>query len=139
MSKRKRRGRPSLRWEMVNVADIRLGPIRQKCLPEGLQRVVRWQYRHLGYLVQPTYEQWELTFLRDLNIEEEIVIWIGMTWAVMEYLRRHPGQDKQAVARVMFGICVGREPTDEVGRELYDLVGSLPAEYKDPSSEVFDR
>jgi hypothetical protein len=55
-----------------------------------------------------------------------------------EYLKRHPGQDKKAVADVARDISSGNDPKCEVGQELVELWSSLPDEYRDVSSSVFD-
>jgi hypothetical protein len=128
------------RLERIKLSDLREGPIQH---PEGtppeLERVLRWQYRHVGHLVHPTYEQWELGFMRDANMVQEIALWTRMTWAALESQRRHPERDRDAVFRSILGLSMGKPPGDDEERDLLELMKALPEEYADISSPVFDQ
>jgi hypothetical protein len=97
---------------------------------------LRWLHRHLGHRVHPAFEQWEAVFarLRDPQLDA----WVRLTWAVVEYLRRHPDADKKAVQDAALALGAGEEPENDVRRELVALRKATPEEYFDPSSEVFD-
>jgi len=125
----------------VRLDQIGPGPIRHEEIPQRLLRVVRWTHRHLGHRVEPIYERWELGFLRDINIAQEIAAWIKMTWAFLEFLKRHPDHDRDAVYRGVVAISVGQTPK-ELDRteadELQQLTGNPPPELADPSNLIFD-
>jgi hypothetical protein len=83
--------------EMRPVADLKAGPIRHKALPKGLLKPARWTYAVVGRFVQPTFEQWELTFLRDLRPERELAIWCKIANAYLAFLAAR-GRDPQAIS-----------------------------------------
>jgi hypothetical protein len=92
------------RIEEVPVADLKPGPIRYKALPKALLEQARWTYEVVGRLVKPAFEQWELSFLRDLRPDRELAIWCKIANAYISFLARK-----------------GREPetmTNEVGKSL---------------------
>jgi hypothetical protein len=99
-------------------------------------RTLRWLHRHLGHRVHLTFEQWEAVFAR-LG-DPQLGAWISLTWAVVEYLRRHPDADKMAVEDAALALGAGDELGNEVQRELVALRKATPEEYFDSSSEVFD-
>ncbi len=69
-------------------------PLCHHQLPSALEPVARWTYQHLGNLFQPTFEQWEIEFLRHTHPGREIAAWAIMTWAVLEFAGRYPTYEK---------------------------------------------
>jgi hypothetical protein len=126
--------------KQIPLEDIRLGPLRHEQLPAELEPMSRWAFRHIGYLVHPTYEQWELGFLRDLHPEQEISLWVAMTWGVLEFLERHPDTDKSMLVGAVVTLSLGSEPKDlnkSEADELAILVRSMPSELLDPENPIF--
>jgi hypothetical protein len=84
--------------------------------------------------------------MRDMHPVREIVIWSRITWAVEEFLKRHPEHEKKAVFGWTLAAIEGRTtwdgkppaPSPAEMKELRELAGSVPAEYDDPSSPVYD-
>jgi hypothetical protein len=127
--------------DMSQVVNLQPGPVQHQDIPHELQRVVRWQFRHVGRFVVPTYEHWELGFLRDLFMEQEIATWTRLTWGVLEYVKRHPGSDPQSVLKRAFetGVVAGARPKWRFGREFRKLAMAVPEEYFDVTSSVYDQ
>ena len=124
---------------------VRNTPIRHESLPKELEPVLRWTYRHLGCKTKanPTYEQWEIGFMRDTNPVQEIVHWARTTWAYLEYLRRHSGADEKQIFKALMAMVIHAPMEDgfpsEAEQELRELYQSPPPELSDPTSSIFQQ
>jgi hypothetical protein len=74
--------------EMVPVSELKPGPIQHAELPDFLLDLIRWTYKVVGLYVQPTLEQWELGFMRDLHVAGEVMFWFRVSHAFITYHRR---------------------------------------------------
>lgn len=71
MAKKKKR---ELREIPVN--EIKPGPLRhKKGLSPLLEQISRTLYEKVGHFVYPSFEQWELGFMRNMHPWREILIW----------------------------------------------------------------
>jgi hypothetical protein len=74
--------------EMVPVSELKPGPIQHANLPDFLLDLIRWTYKVVGHYIQPTLEQWELGFMRDLHVAGEVMFWFRVSHAFITYHRR---------------------------------------------------
>jgi hypothetical protein len=78
------------KWEKtkVKLGQLQPGPILHKTLPECLLDIIRWTYKVVGRYIQPTLEQWELGFMRDMHVKHEVHFWHRAALAFITYHRR---------------------------------------------------
>lgn len=115
MAKKKRHG------EIRDVCpkDIKQGPIRhKKGLTPLLEEFARAIYAKVGHFVYPTFEQWELGFMRDLHPWREILIWEIIARTFDLYVAEHPkaANDKQVVGTIV-AISTGQVSKNETKNE----------------------
>jgi hypothetical protein len=70
------------------------GPMRHDGLSEGLLAIARETYATVGHFIQPTFEQWEMGFLRDTNPDRELALWQAMAESFTQRCQemgRNPG------------------------------------------------
>jgi hypothetical protein len=71
-----------------------------------LLELARWTYASVGRFIQPTFEQWELGFLRDREPALEIGSWMRLANAFESFLQSR-GRDSKAItpeeARLIIG------------------------------------
>jgi hypothetical protein len=68
--------------------NIKPGPIQHRDVPPFLLDIMQWTYKIVGHYVQPTLEQWELGFMRDVHIEQEVAYWVRLAHAFISYHER---------------------------------------------------
>ena len=107
--------------EMVDASELRQGPIQYQQLdPVGLA-LARFTYKKIGRLFQPTFEQWELGFLRELHPNRELALWVRMAYGLERYLARHPDEDERNVFKDLVSLSVGNAADTRRKRELTAL------------------
>ena len=85
--KKKRRGE----MREIPLEDIKQGPIRhKKGLTPVLEKLARAIFAKVGHFVYPTFEQWELGFMRDKQPWREILIWETIARTFDLYVAEHP-------------------------------------------------
>ena len=64
-------------YKRIELSKVKVqpGPIQHQNLSPDLVKELKHLYDHIGHYVQPTLEQWELGFMRDLRPEREIEVW----------------------------------------------------------------
>jgi hypothetical protein len=116
MSKKKK---PHGKIRSIPLEDIQQGPIRHK---EGfsplLEEIARFLFAKVGYLVYPTFEQWELGFMRDLHPWQEILIWENIARTFDLYLAKHPeaANNEQVVGSIV-SITTGQMSENQTENE----------------------
>ena len=85
-----------VRW--VDTADLVPGPIRRESLADDQVRRARAVYEALHPYVSPTFEQFELNFLRDADPESEIQVWENIAYAFQRYEESNGPLDESAEA-----------------------------------------
>src|SRR5262249_50890446 len=77
-------------WEKRVVSPSEIGPgrIQHPELPTLLLDIIRWTYKVVGHYVQPTLEQWELGFMKDMHVAREVSFWHRLAFAFLTYHRR---------------------------------------------------
>jgi hypothetical protein len=122
MSKKKK---PKREKRSVPLSDLKQGPIRHKQgLSPLLTELARGLFQRAGHYVYPSFEQWELGFMRDLHPWREVLIWEAICRAYEAYLARHPeAENDQSIVPAMAAISAGGilEKEPEKSQELQDL------------------
>ncbi|MGA2258639.1 MAG: hypothetical protein ABSG53_28570 [Thermoguttaceae bacterium] len=121
MSKRKKREKRS-----VPLNELRQGPIRHKQgLSPLLTELARNLFQRAGHYVYPSFEQWELGFMRDMHPWREILIWEAICRAHEAYVAKHPEAANHAtiipaLAAISAGATLEKEP--EKSQEMQTLL-----------------
>ncbi len=93
--------------EHIDPKKIRPGKIKHEGLDPEWERIARHTYQAVGHLVKPTYEQWELDFLRDDSPEQELVLWLVISDAFDVAVAKHPDFDQKAILGDLILISAG--------------------------------
>ncbi len=120
---RKKKHRGELRE--VPLEDIKQGPIRhKKGLTPLLEEFARILFSKVGHFVYPTFEQWELGFMRDMHPWREILIWENIARTFDLYITEHPeAANSEQVVGTIVSISTGQvsENETETEKELRKL------------------
>jgi hypothetical protein len=103
---------------------IKPGPLRhKKGLSPLLEQIARMIYAKVGHVVYPTFEQWELGFIRDMYPWKEILLWEAIARTHDLYLAKHPDADMEQAVGTIAGISAGTvsENPTEAEKELRTL------------------
>lgn len=76
--------------EQVKLSKIQPGPIGHESLTVDQLERARAIYECVGPYLRTTFEQFELNFLRDANLEQELQIWGCIALAHQSFLQRQP-------------------------------------------------
>lgn len=115
MAKDKRNRKPPRQGELRRISGdelkkIKLGPIRHTEGLDPLQTAwARSLYRRVGYVIEPSFEQWELGFMRDMHPTSELWLWEAISRTVESYLSDHPEADVDETVGLTTGVTVGAE------------------------------
>ena len=115
MAKNKRRGK----IRKVPSRDIKQGPIRhEEGLTPLLEELARVLFQKVGHFVHPTFEQWELGFMRDLHPWREILIWENIARTFDLYVTEHPeAVSSKEIVGTLISISTGQLPQNATDRE----------------------
>ena len=69
-------------FEWISPGEIVEGPIQQQDLSPEQQAICKYTFARAGKHVQPNLEKWELGFMRDLNVDDELVFWLRVACVV---------------------------------------------------------
>jgi hypothetical protein len=109
----------------VPLEDIKQGPIRhKKGLTPLLEEFARVLFSKVGHFVYPTFEQWELGFMRDTHPWREILIWENIARTFDLYVAEHPETaNSEQVVGTIVSISTGQvsENETETEKELRKL------------------
>ena len=118
MAKKKKKRKE---YRQVPVDKIKPGPLRhKKGLSPLLERIARAIYEKVGHFVYPSFEQWEIGFMRDMHPWREILIWEAIARTHDLYLAKHPDADMQQPVGNIVSISLGHvsEKETEAEKEL---------------------
>ncbi len=107
--------------EMVDPTKLKPGPIRHESLDEADQAIARFTFAVLGHFQCPTFEQWELGFLRDMHPRRELVIWLRFSIAFLRYMQTHSQANVWKVRRDIAHLLVANPPQTPRQREITRL------------------
>ncbi len=116
------------RMETVNIADLKPGPIRHESLDEADQAIARFTFAVLGHFQCPTFEQWELGFLRDMHPRRELAIWLRFSIAFLRYMQTHSQANVRKVRRDIAHLLVANPPQTPRQREIVRLSRNIGTE-----------
>ena len=109
----------------VPLQNIKQGPIRhKKGLTPLLEELARVLFSKVGHLCYPTFEQWELGFMRDLHPWQEILIWENIARTYDLYVTEHPeAVSSKKIVGTIASISTGHVPQNatETENELRNL------------------
>ena len=78
-------------YRKIPVNEIQPGPLRHKRgLSPLLEQIGRTLYSKVGHFVYPTFEQWEIGFMRDMHPWKEILIWEAIARTTDHYPANTP-------------------------------------------------
>src|SRR5262249_41888528 len=116
--------------KLVNVSDLKKGPIRHETLPNELLERIRSVHAVVRPYFSGTLEEWEIDFMRDLRPEREVAVWEAIVLAWRQYHEKHvkvdqlPHQQEKRLFTALLQLANGetrirelRVPT-EVGLKL---------------------
>jgi len=96
---------------LIDAKDVKPGPICHESLSPTMEEVARFTYHMVGHLISPTFEQWELGFLRDLYPERELFLWLVIAEAFDRVVADHPGLDEKLIVGDLAAVSTGAEST----------------------------
>lgn len=79
--------------ERIAPNDIQAGPIRNDSLPPELLERIRAVHDVIGKYISNSLEQFEISFVRDADPEDEVVIWSNISAAWLGYYKKHLGDE----------------------------------------------
>ena len=123
MAKKKKKKRA---MREIPLDKIKPGPLRhKKGLSPLLEQIARTIYPKVGHFVYPSFEQWELGFMRDMHPWKEILIWEAIARTHDRYHAKHPDADMQQTVGTLVSISLGAasENPTETEKELRALFG----------------
>ncbi len=121
MAKKKKKRKE---FRLVPVDKLKPGPLRHKRgLSPLLEQIARMLYSKVGHFVYPSFEQWELGFLRDMHPWREILVWEAIARTHDLYVAKHPDADMQQPVGTIVSISLGHvsEKETEAEKELRTL------------------
>jgi hypothetical protein len=107
MTKKKRK--PKVRRVMLTneeLKQLKQGPLQHGGLTPPQQEVARRSFMVAGRFVEPTLEQWELGFMRDMHPDGELALWVVLSVAFQKYLRVHHVKDQKQQTRIVAALSI---------------------------------
>jgi hypothetical protein len=116
--------------EYVDPSQLRPGPIRNESLSTDLLDQIRIVFDVISPYIGMTLEQFELSFMRDMDPESEIALWFSITKAWLAYHEdvlgneARPKEEEQKLLGALIANSTGIEDVSklnlpvEVGRRL---------------------
>lgn len=93
--------------EFIDPKESRPGNIKHERLDPEWEGIARHTFQVVGHLVKPTYEQWELGFLRDQSPEQELFLWLVIADAFEVAVVERPDLDQTTVLGDLILISAG--------------------------------
>jgi hypothetical protein len=106
--------------QKLDSGEIMQGPIRRERLSPALEGEVRdvW-LRCARFWSLPTFEQFELGFLRDMNPDQEVGAWQRIATAFEAFMGNHPEADKAYVITKLVFLSMGGDGPEEMRKLLF--------------------
>ncbi len=107
--------------EYIDPKELKPGPIHNESLPEELLEHVRAVYDVVGPYLDTTLEQFEIGFMRETELEDEVAVWCSITAAWIAYHEQHldeellPDKDETELLAALIAISTGVEDVDKLG------------------------
>ena len=97
--------------QSIPISQIRPGKIRRKSLTAQQEDLARQLYVICGHFIQPTFEQWELAFLRESNPSEELLRWYIISETFVRLRRDCPDEAHRPLLGEIVLRSTGGAPT----------------------------
>lgn len=126
--------------EPVDPRKLRPGPIRHELLPPELLEQIKAVYDVIGQYLDTTLEQFEISFMRDMDPDSEVVLWCSITAAWIGYHEKFlndkelPDKDEKKLLAALIAISTGVEDVKKLGVPA-DVGQKLLECYNDLSKE----
>jgi hypothetical protein len=91
----------------IDPQKVRPGNLKHEQLDPKWEEIARHTFHAVGHLVKPTYEQWELDFLRDKNPEQELFLWLVIADAFEEAVANRHDLDSKTILGDLILISAG--------------------------------
>ena len=106
--------------QLMELDRLNPNPIMHETLSERLTEKLKIIYRHFAYLSFPTFEQFELEFLRDANPEIEIAYWTRLALIFRGYCTHESlsEEEKPEIHKLLLEMSLGVEPDDPRCRKI---------------------
>jgi hypothetical protein len=120
------RKKPEREIRLVRHDELKQGEIRHKQgLSPLLTELARDLFRRGGHYLYPSFEQWELGFMRDMHPWREILLWEAICRAYEAYVGKHPEAANDTkiiatIAAISVGITLEKMKPEKL-RELQEL------------------
>lgn len=133
-------GHKVLEW--VHPSQLKRGVPQEHDLTP-VQPYLRWAWRHLKSFFPEyrAYEDWEAGFMYDQVPEQEIAVWVVITYTLLEFIHRHPKVHPQAVFSSLLLISTGRKDLvkpPEAAKELIEISANIPPALSDKNNFTED-
>ena len=93
------------------VSQVRLGRLQHESLTPEQEDLARHIYDACGHLVYPTFEQWELGFLRDSNPVQELTLWAIIANTLAQLGPMYPEDEPEQLLGEIVAYSTGGKPT----------------------------
>ena len=113
----------------IPTSQILPGEIRHKSLTAQQEDLARQLYDICGHLVQPTFEQWELTFLRDSNPARKLLFWYIISETFVRLQRDYPDEAHRHLLAEIVLCSTGGMPTQYP--EIVEMYAAVSREIVD--------
>ena len=97
--------------QSIPISQIRPGRVRRELLTAQQEDLARQLYDICGHFVQPTFEQWELMFLRDGNPARELLHWYIISETFVRLRRDCPDEAHRQLLGEIVLCSTGGTPT----------------------------
>jgi hypothetical protein len=104
--------------EFIDPKNVRPGKIKHDGLGLDWEEIARHTYNVVGHLVKPTYEQWELDFLRDQNPQQELFLWLLISDSFEAATAERQDLDERTILGDLILISAGGQSQYDLG-EIY--------------------
>jgi hypothetical protein len=100
-------------YRYVDPQDLHPGPIVNKDLPADLLEQIGAIYEVIGPYISTTLEQFEISFMRDANPEDEVTIWSCITAVWIKYHEKYlydqmlPEDEEKKLISTLIAISTG--------------------------------
>jgi hypothetical protein len=78
--------------QSIPISQARPGKTRHGSLSAQQEDLARQLYDICGYLVQPTFEQWERAFLKDGKPARDLLLWYIISETFVRLCRKYPNE-----------------------------------------------
>jgi len=110
-------------YKWVSPSEIALeGPIQHPALSPEQQAICKYTFARAGKYIVPNLEKWELGFMRDRHVDQELVFWLRVACVVDKL----PHLDGKQIVTELVARCTN--PLAEVSSEVLEAWDGIDAD-----------